>query len=94
MCRLRQSWCGMPERYVSLLTGSMPACMQTAVVLQVRTGTNRSMKGHRDPALTWEVPPALQKVSIGPACWRPSMKCKTVFTLSSEVHETCRLVWK
>ncbi len=29
-------------------------------MLQVRIGTHRGMKGHRDPALTWEVPQPLE----------------------------------
>lgn len=36
-------------------------------IMQVRTGTSKSTKGHRDPALTWEVPAPLQEGSPTPA---------------------------
>ena len=36
-------------------------------VMQVRTGTSKSTKGHRDPALTWDIPAPLQEGSFSPA---------------------------
>lgn len=83
MRHLRQSWCALAQPIPEFPTCSMPVNMHEAtMVSQVRTGTTRSMKGHRDPALTWEVPPALQKVSIRPVYCVPIRIGKAVYILS------------
>lgn len=77
---LRQSWyvqwqtmalTVLPHNWVLTSNMSVTVCIHKSVhrgaaIMQVRTGTNRSMRGHRDPALTWDVPLPLQKASTGP----------------------------
>lgn len=61
-------------------------CMHEEFLVQVRTGTSKSTRGHRDPALTWEVPAPLHEASSGPA---QKVTCLTLLAVQTWLNISC-----
>ena len=62
-------------------------------MVQVRTGTSKSTKGHRDPALTWEVPAPLLEAGSGSVHQVTCISLITVEPCPSTYHASTALCY-